>query len=69
MTTRSTRRLLLVAAALAAAAPGVALAQNKVNLGVAIPAATHGFTGGIVWWANEAKKELDMADPDLNITV
>ncbi len=69
MTTRSTRRLLLVAAALAAAAPGVALAQNKVNLGVAIPAATHGFTGGIVWWANEAKKELEKAHPDLKITV
>ena len=35
------------------------LAQNKVNLGVAIPSADHGFTAGIVWWANEAKKELE----------
>jgi ribose transport system substrate-binding protein len=36
---------------------------------VAIPAATHGFTGGIVWWANEAKKELEKKHPDLKITV
>ncbi len=62
-----TRRTVL-ALALAASSVG-ALAQNKVNLGVAIPAATHGFTGGIVWWANEAKKELEKKYPDLKITV
>ena len=64
-------RLLAIAATAAGAlsfAPG-ALAQNKVSLGVAIPAATHGFTGGIVWWANEAKKELEKKYPDLKITV
>jgi len=64
-------RLLAIAATAAGAlsfAAG-ALAQNKVSLGVAIPAATHGFTGGIVWWANEAKKELEKKYPDLKITV
>jgi ribose transport system substrate-binding protein len=63
---------LFAIAATAAATLGFAsgaMAQNKVNLGVAIPAATHGFTGGIVWWANEAKKELEKAHPDLKITV
>lgn len=64
-----TRRTLALCTALALAAPGVALAQAKVNLGVAIPAATHGFTGGIVWWAGEAKKELERAHPDLKITI
>jgi ribose transport system substrate-binding protein len=62
-----TRRTIL-ALALAASGAG-AFAQNKVNLGVAIPAATHGFTGGIVWWANEAKKELEKQYPDLKVTV
>ena len=62
-----TRRTVL-ALALAASSVG-AFAQNKVNLGVAIPAATHGFTGGIVWWANEAKKELEKKYPDLKVTV
>jgi ribose transport system substrate-binding protein len=69
MTFRSTRRLILSSAVLALAAPGAVFAQNKVSLGVAIPAATHGFTGGIVWWANEAKKELEKAHPDLKITI
>ncbi|WP_235835216.1 substrate-binding domain-containing protein [Piscinibacter terrae] len=54
---------------MAAAAPSAVWAQNKVNLGVAIPAATHSFTAGIVWWANEAKKELEKAHPDLKITI
>jgi ribose transport system substrate-binding protein len=61
--------LALAAATVAMAAPFGAFAQNKVNLGVAIPAADHGFTGGIVWWANEAKKELEKKYPDLKITV
>jgi ribose transport system substrate-binding protein len=63
----STRLLAIAATAAAFAAP--AMAQNQVNLGVAIPAATHGFTGGIVWWANEAKKELEKEHKDLKITI
>ena len=46
-----------------------AAAQEKVNLGVSIPTATHSFTAGIVWWANEAKKELEAAHPNLKVTV
>ena len=61
--------LALAAATVALAAPFGAFAQNKVNLGVAIPSADHGFTGGIVWWANEAKKELEKKYPDLKVTV
>jgi ribose transport system substrate-binding protein len=61
-------RRLVLALALAGASLG-ALAQNKVHLGVAIPTADHGFTAGIVWWANEAKKELEKKYPDLKVTV
>jgi len=64
------RRLVLAlgAASLTLAAP-FAFAQNKVTLGVAIPTADHGFTGGIVWWANEAKKELEKKYPGLKVIV
>jgi len=64
------RRLVLAlgAASLMLAAP-FAFAQNKVTLGVAIPSADHGFTGGIVWWANEARKELEKKYPDLKVIV
>ena len=66
-----TRRcvLTLALAASSVGATAQSSAQTKVNLGVAIPAATHGFTGGIVWWANEAKKELEKKYPDLKVTV
>ena len=65
-----TRRT-VIALALAAGSAGAAAqaAPQKVNLGVAIPAATHSFTAGIVWWANEAKKELEKMHPGLTVTV
>jgi ribose transport system substrate-binding protein len=70
MQTIQRRTVLALAASLAMATASFgALAQNKVNLGVAIPSADHGFTGGIVWWANEAKKELEKKYPDLKVTV
>jgi ribose transport system substrate-binding protein len=35
-------------------APGT---EKKLRIGVSIPAATHGWTGGVVWWAEESKKK------------
>jgi ribose transport system substrate-binding protein len=70
MQTLQRRTVLALAAAVALATTTFgAFAQDKVNLGVAIPSADHGFTGGIVWWANEAKKELEKKYPDLKVTV
>jgi ribose transport system substrate-binding protein len=43
--------------------------EKKVNLGVSIPAATHGWTGGVVYWANQARKDLEKEHPGLKITV
>jgi ribose transport system substrate-binding protein len=64
-------RLLIVAIAAAGSLASVgAFAQaDTVNLGVAIPAATHSFTAGIVFWANQAKKDLEKAHPGLKVTV
>ena len=69
MKSTTTRRTILALAFAASSVSMSALAQNKVNLGVSIPAATHSFTAGIVWWANEAKKELEAKYPDLKVTV
>jgi len=46
-----------------------AAAQDKVTLGVSIPTATHSFTAGIVWWSNQAKKDLEKAHPGLKVIV
>ncbi len=48
---------------------GNARADDKVTLGVAIPTADHGFTGGIVWWANKAKQDMEKAHPDLKVVL
>jgi ribose transport system substrate-binding protein len=68
--TKFTRRLALGATAWRHAGDGAALAQaKKVVLGVAMPAATHSFMAGIVYWANEAKKDLEKANPGLQVIV
>lgn len=64
-----TRLLALAIAASATLGSTAAWAQNKVNLGVAIPAATHSFAAGLVYWANEAKKEIEKAHPEVKITI
>src|SRR3546814_11742573 len=46
-----------------------AAAQDKIRLGVSIPTATHSFTAGIVWWSNQAKKDLEKAHQDLKVIV
>jgi ribose transport system substrate-binding protein len=53
---------------MAAAVPAQAQA-GKVVMGVSIPAATHGWTGGVVYWANRTKAELEKAHPGIQIIV
>lgn len=42
---------------------------KKTKIGVSIPAADHGWTGGVVWYAEKAKRDLEKSDPNLEITV
>jgi ribose transport system substrate-binding protein len=44
-------------------------AANKKTIGVSIPAATHGWTGGINWHAQQAKAALEKKYPDLSIAI
>ena len=41
--------------------------DGKIRVGVSIPSADHGWTGGVVWWAEQTKKELERKDPKLEI--
>jgi len=66
-----TRRLAIAAATLtlaSAAAPALAQAKKEV-LGVSMPAATHSFMAGAVYWANQAKKDLEKANPNIQVVV
>ena len=70
-------KLKLFAAALCAAA-GVLFCTgcgktksdaDTIRIGVSIPAADHGWTGGIVWWAEQAKKTWEKKDPNVRIII
>ena len=49
--------------------PLQAQAPKPVVMGVSIPTATHGWTGGVVYWANRTKAELEKEIPGLKVTV
>ena len=64
-------RILLSTAAIVLALPlGIAQAQDKkVTIAVSIPAATHGWTGGVVYHAQQAEKEIEAAFPNIDVVV
>jgi ribose transport system substrate-binding protein len=59
----------LIAASVLALTAGAALAQDKLTLGVSIPAADHGWTGGVVFHAMNEAKALMKQYPGLNVIV
>ena len=65
------RKLLIgLAGAVLASTLTFAYAQDKeVNIAVSIPAADHGWTGGVVYHAERAAKLLEAAHPGLKITI
>jgi ribose transport system substrate-binding protein len=53
-----------------ALATGGAFAQEEqVTIGVSIPAATHGWTGGLNWHAQEAEKRLEALHENIEIVL
>lgn len=58
------RKLALVVL-VALVAVGVGFAAPKVTIGVSIPSADHGWTGGANWWAKKAIDDWKAKDPDI----
>ncbi len=48
---------------------GSAQAEEKVTIAVSIPAATHGWTGGVVYHAEQAEKEIEAAFPNVDVVL
>jgi ribose transport system substrate-binding protein len=46
-----------------------AFAQDKIKIGVSIPSADHGWTGGVDFFAQQAKKRLEASYKNLEIAV
>ncbi|WP_230530011.1 ABC transporter substrate-binding protein [Microvirga roseola] len=70
MRRRTVLKLAVTAGLLAGVATGVSAQEKKnVTIGVSIPAATHGWTGGVVYHAQEAAKRLEQTYPGLKVVV
>jgi len=58
-------KTLLATAVVATGMGGVAIAQDKVTIGVSVPAADHGWTGGVNYFAQQAIERLGATYPDV----
>ena len=56
----------LLAAAMVVAG-GCSNDNRPVKIGVSIPAATHGWTGGVVWNAEQVKTKIEKENPDVEV--
>jgi ribose transport system substrate-binding protein len=63
------RFLSSVALAACAISCAPAFADTKTVMGVSVPSATHGWTGGVVYWANRTKGELEKKYPGMKVIV
>ncbi len=41
--------------------------SRKLTIGVSVPAASHGWTGGVLWHAEQAKQRIESENPDTEI--
>jgi len=64
-----TLKIAATAAMLAGLTMGAAAQQKNVTIGVSIPAATHGWTAGVIYHAERTKTLLEKAYPGLKIVV
>ncbi|WP_322099668.1 substrate-binding domain-containing protein [Aquibaculum arenosum] len=68
--TTRTGTLVSVIALTCAMSFGAASAQESdITIAVSIPAATHGWTGGVVYHAEQAEKEIEAAFPNIDIVL
>ena len=58
-----------VCAALATSCSNSSDAPASKTIGISIPAADHGWTGGVVFWASQAKKDIEAANPGVRVLV
>ena len=59
----------ILAALLVLSLAAAAWAQDPIKIGVSIPAATHGWTGGVNWWAERTAEDLEARYPNLDFVI
>ena len=48
---------------------GCGESSKKIKIGVSVPAASHGWTGGVVWNAQQEAKKIEAENPDVEVIV
>lgn len=43
----------------------MAVAAQKIKVGVSVPSGDHGWTAGLLWWAKKAVKDIEANDKDV----
>ncbi|MFC3392205.1 ABC transporter substrate-binding protein [Aidingimonas halophila] len=69
MTMSGMKKTLAVCVSTAALGMPMMASADEYTIGVSIPAATHGWTGGVNFHAEEAKERLEELYPDVSITI
>src|SRR5258708_24719162 len=64
---RRTKHIIIASLYVASLACGTAKAQETIKIGVSVPSADHGWTGGIDFFAQETKKRLESLHKNLQI--
>lgn len=63
------KSLVVLIAGLFLFAGSMALAADKIKVGVSVPSADHGWTAGLLWWAKKAVADIEATDKDVTFYV
>ncbi len=69
MTLKTIIKSAAVSVALVAAPLTAVAQQDSYHIGVSVPSADHGWTAGLLWWANRATEELGEKYDNIEFTV
>ena len=63
------KTLMVLVAGLFLFSGSLALAAEKIKVGVSVPSADHGWTAGLLWWAKKAVADIEATDKDVTFYV
>lgn len=63
------KALMVLVAGLFLFSGSLALAAEKIKVGVSVPSADHGWTAGLLWWAKKAVEDIEAKDKDVTFYV
>lgn len=66
---KCTKLLALLACGCLLASCGENGQKKETVIGISIPSADHGWTGGVVYWAEQAEKDIEQKHPEIDVVI